>query len=149
MPQCNIAAFYTAVALLRLGWIINYLSQPVISGFMTGAASIIVATQVKYLTGQYDLPRSDTVYHALYYMFNNMNLFRTPEFGMGFSLVLILLFCLILGSRYQCVFFSEVSDINFLILYICVLFHFPSTLTHSAFSLETLHHNSYFFSAGD
>lgn len=26
---------YTAVGLFRLGWIVNYLSQPVISGFMT------------------------------------------------------------------------------------------------------------------
>jgi MFS superfamily sulfate permease-like transporter len=46
------AGFYTAIALLRLGWIVNYLSAPVISGFMTGAASIILSTQIKYITGE-------------------------------------------------------------------------------------------------
>ena len=44
-----------------MGWIINFLSLPVMSGFMTGAASIIVATQLKYITGQYVLPRSETL----------------------------------------------------------------------------------------
>ena len=93
-------ALYTGIGLLKLGWLVNYLSHPVISGFMTGAASIILATQVKYVTGQYVLPRSDTLYHALKLVFDNMNLVRLPELGMGFSLIVILIFCQILGARY-------------------------------------------------
>ena len=38
--------FYTAVGLLRLGWITNFLSSSVISGFMTGASVIISLSQV-------------------------------------------------------------------------------------------------------
>ena len=41
-----------------------------------GAASIIVCTQVKYVTGQYYLPRTDTVGHSLELVFANMYLFR-------------------------------------------------------------------------
>jgi MFS superfamily sulfate permease-like transporter len=53
--------FYFGIAVLRLGWIVNFLSAPVMSGFMTGAASIIVASQVKYITGQYILPRAENM----------------------------------------------------------------------------------------
>jgi sulfate transporter 4 len=80
---------YTAIGLFRLGWIVNFLSQAVISGFMTGAASIIVCTQLKYITGQYYLPRTDTVGASLKVMFDNMQLFRYPEFGMVRQLSLL------------------------------------------------------------
>ena len=40
-------SLYTAVGLLRLGWITNFLSHSVIAGFMTGAAVIIGLSQVK------------------------------------------------------------------------------------------------------
>ena len=38
---------YTAIGLLRLGWITQYLSQPVISGFMTGASVTIAMSQAR------------------------------------------------------------------------------------------------------
>jgi sulfate transporter 4 len=37
---------YTAVGLLRLGWLTNFLSHSVVSGFTTGAAVIIGMSQV-------------------------------------------------------------------------------------------------------
>lgn len=39
-------SLYTAVGLLRLGWITNFLSHSVICGFMTGASVIIALSQV-------------------------------------------------------------------------------------------------------
>lgn len=42
---------YSAVGFLQLGWIINFLSQSVIAGFMTGASVIIGLQQVKFLMG--------------------------------------------------------------------------------------------------
>ena len=36
------AVFYTAIGFLRLGWLVNYLSAPVISGFMTGKFSNVI-----------------------------------------------------------------------------------------------------------
>lgn len=38
--------FYTAVGLLRLGWVLNFLSSAVVSGFMTGASVTIALSQV-------------------------------------------------------------------------------------------------------
>ena len=40
---------YTVIGLLRLGWITQYLSQPVISGFMSGACITIAMSQVGHL----------------------------------------------------------------------------------------------------
>lgn len=40
-----------ALGLLRAGRLINFLSHPVLSGFTTGAALVIVASQLKHLTG--------------------------------------------------------------------------------------------------
>ena len=92
---------YTAVGVFRLGFIVNYLSAPVISGFMTGAASIILSTQIKYVTGMYYVPRSDTLIHSLQLLYQNMTLFRWPEFAMGSGFIIILLLCQFLGARYR------------------------------------------------
>lgn len=40
-----------AMGILRLGFIANFLSHPVISGFVSGAAILIAASQFKYLLG--------------------------------------------------------------------------------------------------
>ena len=37
---------YTAVGVLRMGWVTNFLSHAVISGFMTGACVTIALSQV-------------------------------------------------------------------------------------------------------
>ena len=42
-------SLYTAVGLLKLGWITNFLSHSVICGFMTGASVIIALSQVHSL----------------------------------------------------------------------------------------------------
>lgn len=38
---------YTLVGVLRLGWLTNFLSHSVISGFMTGASVIIGLSQAR------------------------------------------------------------------------------------------------------
>ena len=43
--------FYTLVGVLRLGFFTNFLSHSVISGFMTGAATLIGLTQMKFFFG--------------------------------------------------------------------------------------------------
>ena len=66
-------AFLSGVILLgmgvaRMGFLVNFLSHPVISGFSSAAALIIGFSQLKHLLG-YDIPRShlisDTVGHAI------------------------------------------------------------------------------------
>jgi SulP family sulfate permease len=41
--------FLVAMALLRLGWLTNLLSHPVITGFISGCAILIAASQLKHL----------------------------------------------------------------------------------------------------
>jgi sulfate transporter 4 len=91
---------YTVIGILRCGWIINFLSIPVISGFMTGAAMIILTGQIKYITGQ-KLPRSDTMYENLVLVFSNLNLFKWREFVMGGSFIILLLVLRYLSKRYK------------------------------------------------
>ena len=43
--------FYSLVGVLRLGFFTNFLSHSVISGFMTGAATLIGLTQLKFFFG--------------------------------------------------------------------------------------------------
>lgn len=40
-----------AMGLLRLGWVANYLSHPVISGFITASGILIAASQLKHILG--------------------------------------------------------------------------------------------------
>ena len=41
-----VACLYTGVGLLRLGWVVRFLSHSVITGFTSGAAFIIASSQV-------------------------------------------------------------------------------------------------------
>ena len=41
--------FLVAMAILRLGWLTNLLSHPVITGFISGCAILIAASQLKHL----------------------------------------------------------------------------------------------------
>lgn len=99
--------FYTLIGILRMGWIINFLSIPVVSGFMTGAAMIILTGQIKYITGQ-KLPRSDTMYDNLRLVFENLNLFKWREFVMGGSFIILLLVIRFLSKRYKKLKFLQV-----------------------------------------
>ncbi len=45
--------FQTAMGLLRLGFITIFLSDPLISGFTTGAACWVFTSQIKHIIGIY------------------------------------------------------------------------------------------------
>ncbi|WP_394747156.1 SulP family inorganic anion transporter [Spongiimicrobium salis] len=46
-----VGAFQLVLGILRMGFLVNFLSKPVISGFTSGAALIIMFSQLKHLTG--------------------------------------------------------------------------------------------------
>ncbi|PRW56212.1 sulfate transporter [Chlorella sorokiniana] len=98
--------FYTAIGILRLGWITNFLSAAVISGFMTGACVIIALSQVKYILGL-KLPRSDNIQDALNDIFNNLSQFKWREFCMGMAFIFLLLAFQYLSRRYKKLFFLK------------------------------------------
>lgn len=83
--------FYTAIGVLRLGWVINFLlSAPTVSGFMSGASITIALSQVKYILG-IKLPRSDQLVESLKLIFGNLQGFNWGEFSMGMSFIFLLL----------------------------------------------------------
>eukprot|EP00668_Euglena_longa_P041055 GGOE01054024.1.p1 GENE.GGOE01054024.1~~GGOE01054024.1.p1 ORF type:complete len:808 (+),score=197.50 GGOE01054024.1:117-2426(+) len=55
-----VGLMYTGVGLLNLGWLTNFLSHAVISGFMSGTCVIIGMGQVKYIFGYNSHPGPNT-----------------------------------------------------------------------------------------
>lgn len=84
-----VGAIQFFLGLFRLGFLVNFLSHPVISGFTSAAALIIGLSQLKHLMGV-DLPRSHHVHEILLNaidQFANINWF-TLGVGIG-GIVLI------------------------------------------------------------
>jgi SulP family sulfate permease len=59
-----VGALQLAMGVFRLGFLVNFLSHPVISGFTSAAALIIGLSQLKHLLG-FDIPRSQNVLEIL------------------------------------------------------------------------------------
>ena len=61
-----------AMALLRMGVLVNFISHSVIVGFTAGAALLIVAKQVRVFLGL-DIPEQNNIYQSLLYIWKNWN----------------------------------------------------------------------------
>ncbi len=70
------------MGLFRLGFMVNFLSHPVISGFTSAAALIIGLSQLKHLLG-IDLPRSSYVFEIIIGAFKNIELINLPTLATG------------------------------------------------------------------
>lgn len=93
--------FYTAVGVLRMGWLTNFLSHSVISGFTTGAAVIIGCSQVKYLFGLHDMGRTENLIVFFEQFAEYIHEFSWREFLMGMSFLLILVVFKYCGQHYK------------------------------------------------
>jgi len=85
-----VGVFQLLLGLLRMGFLVNFLSHPVVSGFTSAAALIIGFSQLKNLTGV-NIPSSNYVHEILFSFINRLaeaNLF-TLSLGIG-SILLIL-----------------------------------------------------------
>lgn len=79
------------MGMLRLGWLTNFISHPVLSGFITGAAIFIIGTQLAALTG-IAVPRGGNfadLLQTLVSEFASLN-FATLGFGVGAMVLLVL-----------------------------------------------------------
>lgn len=77
---------------LRLGFLINFLSHPIIIGFTSAAAVIIGVSQLKYLLG-IQIPRFDKLTDTISYAAAHLSEIHWPSFILCVSgIVLILLF---------------------------------------------------------
>lgn len=70
------------LGVLRLGFLVNFLSHPVISGFTSAAALIIGLSQLKHLLG-IDIPRSHHIHEILIYAFQKLSEINWISFAIG------------------------------------------------------------------
>ncbi len=76
----GIIQFFLGV--LRLGFLVNFLSHPVISGFTSAAALIIGLNQLKHLLG-IDIPRDNHIHTILLKAFENIEFINIPTLIIG------------------------------------------------------------------
>jgi SulP family sulfate permease len=80
-----------SMGLLRLGFLVNFLSRSVISGFISGAAVIIAFSQVKHLFGL-SLPSTESFFQLLFALITRLPETNFVALGLGLGSVIILLY---------------------------------------------------------
>ncbi|XP_074276240.1 putative sulfate transporter 4.2 [Silene latifolia] len=78
------------MGLLRLGWIIRFISHAVISGFTTASAIVIALSQAKYFLG-YDIVGSSEIIPLVESVISGISKFSWPPFLMGSMILAIML----------------------------------------------------------
>ena len=80
------------MSFLKLGFLVNFLSHPVVAGFTSAAAVIIAISQLKYILG-IDIPRFGHFYQTLEYAAFHLRETNLPTLLIGgIGIILILLF---------------------------------------------------------
>ncbi|XP_012072943.1 sulfate transporter 4.1, chloroplastic isoform X2 [Jatropha curcas] len=104
------------MGLLRLGWLIRFISHSVISGFTTASAIVIALSQAKYFLG-YSVVRSSKIVPLIKSIISGADKFSWPPFVMGSSILAILLVMKHLGkSRKQFRFLRAAGPLTAVIL---------------------------------
>ncbi|XP_028803823.1 probable sulfate transporter 4.2 isoform X2 [Neltuma alba] len=85
------------MGLLRLGWLIRFISHSVISGFTTASAIVIGLSQAKYFLG-YSIARSSKIIPLIESVIAGIDKFSWPPFVMGSVMLTILLVMKHLGK---------------------------------------------------
>ncbi|KAL8093336.1 hypothetical protein AgCh_035279 [Apium graveolens] len=85
------------MGLLRLGWLIRFISHSVISGFTTSSAIVIALSQAKYFLG-YDVDGSSKIIPVVTSIINGWDKFLWQPFIMGSFILAILLIMKHLGK---------------------------------------------------
>ena len=77
------------LGLFRMGFLVNFLSKPVISGFTSAAALIIGLNQLKHLLGV-DISRSNYIHNILYEAIQQWSSINMIALGIGIGGILVL-----------------------------------------------------------
>ncbi|XP_057436358.1 probable sulfate transporter 4.2 isoform X2 [Lotus japonicus] len=85
------------MGLLRLGWLLRFISHSVISGFTTASAIVIGLSQAKYFLG-YDIVGSSKIIPLIKSIIDGADKFSWPPFLMGSVMLAILLVMKHLGK---------------------------------------------------
>ena len=83
-----------AVGVLQMGFIINFLSHAVISGFTSGAAVIIGLSQIKYFLGVHPAGNPKKLIGMLEALFDALDQTKWEPLVMG-----LLFLCILLGMK--------------------------------------------------
>lgn len=86
-----VGSFQIIMALFRFSFITNFLSKPIINGFVSALAIIIGFGQLKYLLG-ISLSQTSLIQNILIDIYNNINQINLPTLYLGLSSILIILF---------------------------------------------------------
>lgn len=83
-------AILLAMGLARLGFLVNFLSHPVISGFSSAAALVIGFSQLKHLLG-FEIPRSHLITETIAHAVTHLGQTNVATFGIAATSLAILL----------------------------------------------------------
>jgi SulP family sulfate permease len=76
---------------LRLGFLVNFLSQPVLSGFISAAALVIAGSQIQHLLGL-SMPRTESFFVLIYRLVIHSPDSRLVPLGLGLGSLLVLFY---------------------------------------------------------
>lgn len=84
-----VGVIQVGMGILRFGFIVNFLSHPVINGFTSAAAIIIGLSQIKHLF-KINLPRSEHIQDMAVAIFQNISDIHWITFGIGVMGIIII-----------------------------------------------------------
>lgn len=93
-----VGIIFIIMGLLRLGFVVNFFSKPVLSAFISASALIIASEQVKYLLGV-SFPRQAQFYGTVYQLLRHMNRAHLLTLEVGLVALALLFVCRRLKRR--------------------------------------------------
>jgi SulP family sulfate permease len=87
-----VGAIQAGLGFLRAGFLVNFLSRPVVTGFTAAAALIIAASQLGHLLGV-DLPRTHHVHRVVWEAIQSASVWSWPTLTLGLLSIAALVSC--------------------------------------------------------
>ncbi|MEJ1222905.1 SulP family inorganic anion transporter [Sediminicola sp. 1XM1-17] len=84
-----VGAIQLTLGLLRMGFLVNFMSKPVISGFTSAAALTIIFSQLKHLLGA-NIPNSNQFHQMIVNAFQNISTTNLYDLAIGIMGILII-----------------------------------------------------------
>ncbi|MGB0387644.1 MAG: sulfate permease [Ardenticatenaceae bacterium] len=86
-----VGVMQVGMGLLRIGFLVNFLSHPVLSGFTSAAAIVIGFSQLKHVLG-YNVPRMEHFYEQVWYTVEHMAETNVAALAMGLLSMAVLFY---------------------------------------------------------